>query len=120
MDLVQEDIRFTKALNYFNTGNWYRAHDAFEELWHETLGPERQTIQGLLQIAVAQVHLQRGNRVGATILCGEGLGRLKRPETPDLGLDIQMLCRCLELRLQFLQNGGDPEDFSVPSLLKRS
>ena len=88
----------------------------FEELWHETGEPERRSLQGILQVAVAQLHLQRGNRRGATILFGEALGRLRRPGTPDLGLDLDGLCAVIQGRLELLQLDGDPESCTGPVL----
>ena len=112
----QADPRFKKAVELFNDGEWYDAHDVFEDLWHETADPHRRCLQGVLQVAVAQLHLQRDNRRGATILFGEALGRLKRPGTPDLGLDIKSLCATVEQRLQSLQRDQDPELCNVPVL----
>jgi len=60
------------ALNLFNNHEWYEAHDAFEEIWNFVDGDERQVIQGILQVAVSQFHLSKGNLNGATILLGEG------------------------------------------------
>lgn len=114
--MPQADPRFQQGVNLFNAGKWYAAHDLFEDLWHETADPERRSLQGILQVAVAQLHLQRGNRRGATILFGEALGRLKRPGTPDLGLDIASLCRAVQQRLEALQLDGDPESCTVPVL----
>ena len=114
--MPQEDPRFQQGLELFNAGEWYAAHDVFEELWHETADPHRRSLQGILQVAVAQLHLQRGNRRGATILFGEALGRLKRPGTPDLGLDLASLCRAAQQRLEALQLDGDPESCTVPVL----
>ena len=113
-----KDPRFREALDLFNSSDWYPAHDAFEELWHETNGPERQILQGVLQIAVAQVHLERGNKRGATILYGEALGRLRSATLEDLGLDINNLCSCIETRLRLLQKKGDPDTCSAPFLFK--
>ena len=110
------DKRFKQALDLFNSSDWYLAHDIFEELWHETNGPERKTLQGLLQIAVAQIHLERGNQTGATILYGEGLGRLKDIGTPDLGIDLDYLCFCVQARLLKLQQDDDPASCTVPIL----
>ena len=112
----QADPRFKKAVELFNDGKWYDAHDVFEELWHETADPHRRSLQGVLQVAGGQLHLHRENRRGATILFGEALGRLKRPGTPDLGLDIQGLCTCIEKRLRALQSDEDPELCTVPVL----
>ncbi len=116
---VLPDQRFEKAIGLFNTGQWYSAHDAFEELWHESDYPERSTLQGLLQIAVAQFHLQQGNKNGATILYGEGLGRLKKIGSPDLGLDIEKLCECVNQRLLLLQKHEDPDRYATPYIHKR-
>lgn len=112
----QGDSRFQQGVELFNAGEWYDAHDLFEELWHETAEPHRRSLQGILQVAVAQLHLERGNRRGATILFGEALGRLKRQGTPDLGLDLKALCNCVEGRLRSLQQDEDPELCTVPFL----
>ena len=118
--MPEADPRFQQAVDLFNSREWYAAHDVFEEMWHETADPERRSLQGILQVAVAQLHLQRGNRRGATILFGEALGRLKRPGTPDLGLDLEMLCLAAQQRLEALQQDGDPELCTVPVLQLRS
>ena len=110
------DSRFEKGMNLFNACQWYKSHDVFEEIWHETDGPERQILQGILQVAVAQVHLENRNINGATILYGEALGRLKRFQLTNLGLDIVGLCRCITTRLEYLQIGKDISVCSLPVL----
>ena len=84
------------ALNLFNNHEWYEAHDAFEEIWNNVDGDERQVIQGILQVSVSQYHLSKGNLNGATILLGEGLGRIKTRTNVNLGLDLVSLCQCLD------------------------
>ncbi|MGB1195222.1 MAG: DUF309 domain-containing protein [Synechococcus sp.] len=112
-----DDPRFSKALELFNSGAWYEAHDAFEELWHEQVDPNRRLLQGILQIAVAHVHLERGNTRGATILLGEGIGRLKPSLPSALGLDLQALHTASSDRLNALQNDGNPDDDPPPKLI---
>ena len=114
--LISEDKRFKKGLSLFNEAEWYLAHDYFEEIWHETDEPERRTIQGILQIAVAQLHLERGNTNGALILYGEGLGRLKFAGTPELGIDIKRLCNIVEIRMKKLQKGLELKECELPFL----
>ena len=92
------------ALNLFNNQKWYEAHDAFEEIWHSVDGDERQVIQGRLQVSVSQFHLSKGNFNGATILLGEGLGRIKNRTKINLGIDLEAFCLCLEILLKKLQN----------------
>jgi predicted metal-dependent hydrolase len=101
--LLMADPRFREAVGLFNAGQWYAAHDGFEELWHETAGPLRSILQGILQLAVAQLHLERGNLRGATILTGEGLGRLRSAPERALGLDLAALRLSAGAWLQVLQ-----------------
>ena len=111
-----KDSRFKIAMKLFNSCNWYKSHDVFEEIWHETNGLDRQVLQGLLQVAVAQVHLENGNINGATILYGEALGRLRKSNSDDFGLDIDTLCECVTKRLKILQTGKDISNCSLPVL----
>ena len=110
------DSRFQIGMKLFNSCQWYKSHDVFEEIWHETGGPERQLLQGILQVAVAQVHLENNNVNGATILYGEALGRLKKFQLTNLGLDIVGLCECLTKRLELLQIGKDLTVCRLPFL----
>ena len=115
-DLFVNDSRFEIGMKLFNSCQWYKSHDVFEEIWHETGDPERQLIQGILQVAVAQVHLENSNLNGATILYGEALGRLKRFQLSNFGLDIEGLSKCVSRRLEFLQIGRDLAGCSLPVL----
>tara|TARA_Y100000816_G_C26027628_1_gene537810 strand:+ start:167 stop:535 length:369 start_codon:yes stop_codon:yes gene_type:complete len=91
------------AFELFNNHRWYEAHDAFEDIWNSVDGDERQVIQGILQVSVSQFHLTKGNLNGATILLGEGLGRIKTRKHINLGIDLDSFCKCLEQLLMKLQ-----------------
>ena len=115
--MPEADPRFQQAVDLFNSREWYAAHDVFEEIWHEQIDPDRKLIQAIVQIAVAHVHLERGNTRGATILLGEGIGRL-RPSLPTaLGLDLTALHQAVADRLSALQSCSDPEVLPPPRLL---
>jgi predicted metal-dependent hydrolase len=113
---LMADPRLCEAVARFNEADWYACHDGFEELWHGTQGPMRPVLQGLLQIAVAELHLERGNRHGATVLMGEGLGRLRGCGEVALGLALEPLRNCAQLRLQALQLGDDVAALPPPVL----
>ena len=114
---LEHDPRFAQGLALFDSGSWYACHDAWEELWLETHGSERSALQGLLQIAVAHLHLERNNRNGAMILIGEGLGRLSPFGDHIFGLDLGPLKIVLEQRLRGLQGGGNGAAAPLPRLL---
>ncbi len=104
------------AVELFNNRKWYEAHDAFEDLWNNLDGDERQVIQGILQVSVSQFHLSKGNFNGATILIGEGLGRIKTRTNVDLGIDLYSFCKCLDELLEKLQNNEKTNNMNDPFL----
>lgn len=114
---LMADQRLAEAIALFNAGDWYACHDGFEALWHETAGAMRPLLQGILQIAVAELHFERGNRRGATILMGEGLGRLHAVPDGALGLNLSALRECSSQRLQALQQERSLEPLDLPRLL---
>ena len=122
MDLVDSESfnnNFLKALNLFNSQKWYEAHDAFEDIWNTLDGDERQIIQGILQVSVSQFHLSKGNLNGATILLGEGLGRIKNRTNINLGIDLKTFCECLEELLRKLQYREKLNENDKPYLVRQ-
>ena len=119
IDLESYEDNFLNALNLFNDQKWYEAHDAFENIWNTLDGDERQIIQGLLQVSVSQFHLSKGNLNGATILLGEGLGRIKNRTNINLGIDLKTFCRSLEELLIKLQNREEINEKDKPYLVRR-
>ena len=110
---------FFNALNLFNSQKWYEAHDAFEEIWNTLDGDERQIIQGILQVSVSQFHLSKGNLNGATILLGEGLGRIKNRTNIQLGIDLESFCKCLEELLRKLQYNEELNENDKPYIVRK-
>ena len=110
------DPRLREAVEEFNQADWYASHDGFEALWHETLEPERTVLQGILQIAVAHLHRERGNLRGATVLLGEGLGRLAPCGDEALGFDLALLRSNSALYLEALQQQRSFDALPTPCL----
>ena len=117
VNLESFEDNFLNALNLFNNQKWYEAHDAFEDIWNNIDGDERQIIQGILQVSVSQFHLSRGNINGATILLGEGLGRIKNRTNINLGIDLQTFCKCIEELLKKLQYREELNENDKPYLV---
>ena len=72
----------------FNRGDFFEAHEIWEDAWAEESGQVRLFYQGIIQVAVGCCHVQRGNRTGAIHLMGRGVDKLA--EVPDayLGMDL--------------------------------
>ncbi len=112
------DTRLGEAMFLFNSCDWYACHDGFEALWHETAGPMRPVLQGILQIAVAELHLEMGNCRGATILMGEGIGRLMACPPNALEIDLVALINSSMQRLLALQQHKSIEGLRLPRLVE--
>lgn len=110
------DPRLRDAVHQFNQGDWYASHDGFEALWHETLEPDRTVLQGILQIAVAHLHRERGNLRGATVLLGEGLGRLSPCGDGAMGFDLALLRTNSAQYLEALQQQRSLDGLPAPYL----
>ena len=64
-DASNMQILFEKGLNEYEKGDYFEAHEAWEDLWSDYNFPDRKFIQGLIQLSVSFVHLNNGNMIGA-------------------------------------------------------
>ncbi len=65
------------GLELFNAGEYFEAHEYLETAWRAERGPVRTLYQGILQVAVAYLHTQRGNYVGAIALSERARNKLE-------------------------------------------
>jgi NADH dehydrogenase len=80
-----------RAVAQFNAGEYFACHETLEELWLAAPEPERRLYQGILQIAAALLHRERGNHAGAMTLLASGT-ELLQPFLPTArGLDLARL-----------------------------
>lgn len=79
---------YLEGISLFNQREFFACHDALEELWTETLGPEREFYQGLIQAAVALFHFSEGNTGGARRMCESSIQYLEPYRPHYLGLDV--------------------------------
>ena len=67
-DEIKKKELFEKGLSYYKDGNYFEAHEYWEDLWSDFYLEDRKFIQGLIQLAVSFVHLENGNMNGARSL----------------------------------------------------
>src|SRR3954466_2749928 len=65
---AEYDPRYLAGILLFNQGDFFEAHEVWEQLWMDTAGPDKQFYQGLIQAAVALCHYCNGNVRGAAKL----------------------------------------------------
>jgi hypothetical protein len=101
----------------FNRAEYFRAHELWEEAWHQMGCPERIFVQGLIQIAAGLHHLQRRRPRPAVGLLRKGLDKLSRGAPgPLVHLRVEALVHDLAQMLAEVDSPG--ATVSDPTTLK--
>src|SRR6476469_9968842 len=99
---VEYDPRYLLGIVHFNRGDYFEAHEVWEDLWHDTAGPDRRFYQGLIQAAVAVYHAGNGNARGARRLFHSGRRYMSAFPDRHLGLDVPAFWAAMERALSEL------------------
>jgi len=83
---LEED--FAKGVEEFNQRQFYDCHETLEGVWQKYLEPDRELIQGIIQIAVGYYHLLNDNSVGALKLLRRGVWRVEKFAPGHFNLDL--------------------------------
>jgi uncharacterized protein len=86
---------FEEGLKLFNAGRFFDCHEAWEQAWKHADGDAKVFFQGLIQAAVAILHVQRGNSAGAASVYQKAHERLDRFPDEFMGLAVGDLRRDL-------------------------
>jgi hypothetical protein len=80
-------VHFLLGVEHFNAGRFWHAHESWETLWLAATSDTGRFLQGLIQIAAAYHHLQRGTLRGAVRLIDAGLLKLEPFRAGYSGVD---------------------------------
>ncbi len=90
------DPRYLAGILLFNTGDFFEAHEAWEDAWMNSTGELRKYYQGLIQAAVGLCHFCNGTLSGALKLYHSSHEKMRDLPTPYLGLDLTQFWRDME------------------------
>jgi len=90
-DTVAEAVAL--GIDRWGERRYFEAHELLERAWKEGPESDRDLWKGVIQVAVAGVHLQRGNRIGARRLLDRALSRLATQPDVHRGVDVGALRR---------------------------
>jgi predicted metal-dependent hydrolase len=95
------------AVAGFNSGRFFPAHEAWETAWKQSKGtPDAEFFKGLSQLGAGYVHLQRGNRHGATTLLTRARSRMVAYPSPHFGLDTEAIAERCDSDIAALESGS--------------
>ena len=96
----------------FNQGRYFDQHEYLELAWNEEERPVRDLYQGILQVGVAFLQMEKGNRRGALKMFRRGLPRLRGVAGHCQGIDVAAVRTAAELIHRRLseQDADEPLD----------
>jgi CheY-like chemotaxis protein len=98
-----------RGLELLNRGEFFEAHETLEHAWMSETGAGRELLRSLIQVAVAYLQIERGNRRGAQKILLRLRQWLDPLPSPCRGLDVEALRRQMETLRDLLADPGDHE-----------
>lgn len=80
-----------EGLQLIRDGAYFEAHEELEDEWRTAPAAERDFLQGLVHVAVAWLHAERGNRNGCERQLDKAARRLSRYAPEHRGVDVAHL-----------------------------
>ena len=108
------EAALARGVEEFNRGRFFEAHDAWEDLWDGTRGPERRFLEGLIHAAVGCCHLGLRDLAGARSQLAQAVEALASWRPSHRNLDLNDLSGSLEALL--LQIPADGEEAALGAL----
>jgi predicted metal-dependent hydrolase len=88
---------FNEGLQFYRSGDYFEAHESWEDLWSDYYLEDRKFIQGLIQLSVSFVHLENNNLKGAKSLLNKCKEKFMDFNNVQRGIDINKLLVELDL-----------------------
>ncbi|MEX0991556.1 MAG: DUF309 domain-containing protein [Actinomycetota bacterium] len=95
-DSLSRDENHRLAVEHFNAGRYFPAHEAWETAWKQSRDTDdAEFFKGLSQMGAGYVHLLRGNAHGAHKLLTRAASRIAPYPNGQRGVDTQVVAdRC--------------------------
>jgi predicted metal-dependent hydrolase len=97
----------------YNRGDFYEAHESWEEVWLTLEDPEHRWLQGLIQVATGFHKLVQGRESPATTLLDRALAKLVDAPATWEGLDVSAARDAASAMLAGLRRGELPDPRSA-------
>jgi uncharacterized protein len=91
-----ELVHFEHGIALFNSGRFWEAHEAWEEVWKNRSEDGRFFIQGLIQLAAAYHQLGKKVYRGVLIHLKQAQERLKLFPSDYLGIDVAPILQVID------------------------
>ncbi len=100
---------YIMAKQLFNQERFWEFHELLEDVWRRASGREKQALNGLILVAAAFVHLQRGDEESFFRVLGRALDRLRGFGGEVLGIKVGEVRE----RVKEILREGRPKVFKI-------
>jgi len=114
-----EDL-FLRGLEAYHNGEYFDAHEYWEDLWSDFRFKDRRFIQGLIQMSVSFVHLKNDNLNGAKGLMRKCLEKFDEFSGVQRNIDVTKLkTHLLKIQIEYgkLENTTEFNWDLIPELI---
>ena len=95
-----------EGLALIRSGRYFEAHEELEDEWREAPPEERDFLQGLVHVAVAWLHAERGNRNGCERQLEKAARRLGPYAPAHRGVDVTRVLDDVERARAVVETGA--------------
>ena len=107
----EEQAYLSQGLQHFRAGDYFAAHDAWEEVWRGARGRRRLFWQAMIHLVVGAYHLTHDNRTGCQSQWHKALQKcdaLREMYTADVPEPLPLLTELLHTCLAAVTYGEAP------------
>ncbi len=88
---MEDETKFQEGCHCFDAGEYFEAHEVWEDLWAEAQGARYYFLQGMIQTAVGLHHATNENWKGTRSLFATALGYLDRGKEQSRPINVEKL-----------------------------
>jgi uncharacterized protein len=92
------------GLACYRNQEFFEAHEHWEDAWNQLADPEKNFLQGLIQVTVSMHHYHNANHAGALSLLQRALRRFERCPECFGGVDVARLAADVRMWLDALES----------------
>jgi hypothetical protein len=107
-----------QGVRHFDAGEYWHAHEAWEEAWRRDAGHDRNYLKGLIQYAAALHHARRGAWAPAARLLAQARAHLLANRSPRWPFESPALVRRLDASAMELRAHTPPERPRLGAMLR--
>jgi predicted metal-dependent hydrolase len=99
-------MTLARGIELIRSGSYFEAHEALEEEWRVAPAEERDFLQGLVHVAVAWYHAERGNRPGCERQLAKAARRLDAYRPSHRSIDVRLVLEDVQAARRLVAGGS--------------